>query len=126
MRPFIPGGVAAAAALALWSAVAGAVPSDNNSYELHGTCGGESVVMVDPQGPNPVAFESESGRVGVGHEFFGINLDTGEIVFHEVYGHGVDKSELVQCDFPSDETLPDGTIVHGLLRVLVRFPGEGR
>jgi hypothetical protein len=79
---------------------------------LVGTCDGVPVVMTDPPGPGPTAFNTATGRVGIGRVFQGINTVTGEIAFEDVYGSALEHANqnVATCDFPvPPEFSPDGT-----------------
>jgi hypothetical protein len=92
---------------------ASATPGKSAQWStLVGTCDGVPAVVADPPGPGPTGFEVNTGRMGVGPLFQGINIVTGEIGFQDEYGTALQHANqpVVTCDFPiPPELSPDGT-----------------
>jgi hypothetical protein len=104
----------AAGAMLLFPSAGGATPGKSPQWTitLTGTCDGVPAVLIDPPGPGPTAFNTVTGKMGVGRRFQWIYIPTGEIVFQDDYGVALDHANQpnVTCDFPiPPDVSPDGT-----------------
>jgi hypothetical protein len=101
------------AGLPVYSSAAHATPGKSALWmTLTGTCDGVPAVVLDPPGPGPTAFNTATGKMGVGRLFQDIYLPTGEVVDQGEYGSALEHANqpVTTCDFPVPaDRSPDGT-----------------
>jgi len=104
---------AAAAGALLIAAPAHATPGKSPQWTLVlvGTCDGVPATLIDPPGPGPTAFNTLTGKMGVGRLYQWIAPD-GTLAQEDEYGIALEHANqsIATCDFPiPPEFSPDGS-----------------